>query len=299
MITRFQGSAGRPALLMALRSQYIVRDDAAIAAALADRVSLAQHAPGAALISQDAADNDLYFILSGRVVVEVHGSTIGFRAAGTHVGEMATIDPSARRSATVVAVEPTVTAQIKEQDFCEIADRHPKMWRYVAMELGNRLRLRNQFIRQPNVMPQVFLGSSRESLPVVNALVPQLDPSRVFPMPWTGDIFWPSHATIEDLESIVPKLDFAVLVFGPDDTIISRQVSSEGPRDNVLVEFGMFVGALGRDRTYFLKPRGVGVKVPSDLFGLTPLEYDVSGSTYDVRAAASEIMRCVGRYGAR
>ena len=33
------------------------------------------------------------------------------------------------------------------------------------------------------------------------------------------------------------------------------------------------MGALGRDRTFIVKPRGIDIKLPSDLLGITPLEY--------------------------
>jgi len=301
MLNRFTGLSGKPILLLALQSQSVVRGDTDIATALANKISLLEHPAGSTIVTEGSADNELHFILSGRVVVRVKSRDIAFRGAGTHFGEMALIDPSARRSASVIAVEPTITARISERDFCDIADKHPKTWRYLAAELGNRLRQRNQYVSGPNVVPVVFLGSSRESIPIVNALIAGLDKSRVTPLSWTADLFWPSKAAIEDLETQLPHTDFAILVFGPDDTIVSRQVASEGPRDNVLLEYGMFLGAIGRNRTYFLKPKGINIKVPSDLFGLKPLEYDYDAASGKVNTsdACVEIMRCIERYGVK
>jgi CRP/FNR family cyclic AMP-dependent transcriptional regulator len=301
MINRFAGLSGKPSLLLALQSQSIVRDDRDIATALANKTRLLEHPVGSTIVTEGSADNELYLILSGRVVIRVKSRDIAYRCAGTHFGEMALIDPSAQRSASVVAVEPTITARISEQDFRDIAEKHPKIWRYLATELGNRLRQRNRYVSQPNAVPVVFIGSSKESTPILKTLVAGLDNLHVILLPWTADLFWPSKAAIEDLETLLPNTDFAVLVFGPDDTTFSRHVAAKSPRDNVLLEFGMFLGAIGRTRTYFLKPKGIDIKVPSDLFGLKPLEYDYDAASgkVDISGACVEIMRCIERYGVK
>ncbi len=301
MLNRFQEQGGKGNLILALRMQYIIRDNEDIAKLVADKVNLNEYPAGSIIITQDSSDDNLHLILSGRVSIQVNGRDIASRGPGTHIGEMAMIDPGVRRSATVVAKEPTVTARISNHDFCSIADKYPAMWRFFAMELGNRLRQRNQYVSQPNAIPVLFLGSSKESLPIVNAIIAGLDRSRVIPVPWTQDIFWPSDTAVEDLEAQLPHTDFAVLIFGLDDKIISRDTPFEGPRDNVLVEFGMFLGAIGRKRTYLLKPKGMLIKVPTDLMGLTPIEYeyDATSGKLDVSNTCGEIMRCIEHHGVK
>ena len=51
-------------------------------------------------------------------------------------------------------------------------------------------------------------------------------------------------------------------------------MTSNAPRDNIVFELGLFMGALGRSRTFLVQPRGAGLKVPSDLMGITPLTYE-------------------------
>jgi predicted nucleotide-binding protein len=284
MLDRFQGVNGKRNLILALRLQYLIRDNEDVAKLIAEKVSIHEYPPRSIIITQDSSDDSLHLILSGSVTIQVNGRDIASRGNSTHVGEMAMIDPGARRSATVIAIEPTITACINSNDFFSIADKYPYMWRFLAMELGNRLRQRSQYISQPNNIPVLFLGSSRESLPIVKAIVSGLDTSRVIPTLWTEDVFRPSDIAIEDLEAQLPHTDFALLIFGPDDKIISRDIPFEGPRDNVLFEFGMFLGAIGRKRTYLLKPKGMLVKIPTDLMGLEPIEYeyDVTSRTFDV-----------------
>ena len=49
------------------------------------------------------------------------------------------------------------------------------------------------------------------------------------------------------------------------------------PRDNVIFELGLLMGALGRERVFILKPRNVDIRIPSDLLGVTWLDYKRGG----------------------
>jgi CRP-like cAMP-binding protein len=82
-------------------------------------------------------------ILSGMFSVTVMGRTVASRTAGEHVGEMAVVDPEARRSASVAAVTDSVVARITEPEFSALADRFPRLWRRIALELASRLRDRS------------------------------------------------------------------------------------------------------------------------------------------------------------
>ena len=169
-IERFSGGATAPALLQALSEQHVVHGNAALAAALADVVTLEEYAPGARLIEQGNADNHILFILIGEVVIVINGQEIAYRRAGQQVGEMALLSVGALRSASVIARDTVVTARASETDFTAVAAAYPEMWRRIAAELGDRLRQRTRFIRERNVTPILFVGSSRESLPIVAAL---------------------------------------------------------------------------------------------------------------------------------
>jgi len=143
------------------------------------------------------------------------------------------------------------------------------------MRLAKRLRERSKFVRQPNLFPIIFIGSSTESLKVVKALHTKLSAPSFVIKPWKAfGIFRASETTIESLIKQADASDFAVLVLGPDDLVISRKKKHYGPRDNVLFELGLFMGALGRERTLILSPRWLKIKWPSDLAGVTPLQYD-------------------------
>ena len=150
MIERFEGESGKRLLAEALADQGIVNGNRKIAADLHEVALLRELDSGDGLITQDAEDNDIFFIISGSLTIEANGRPVATRCAGTHVGEMALIDRKARRSATVVAAEKTVVARVSEPDFSRVADDYPDLWRRIAVELCDRLRNRNRMIRRPN-----------------------------------------------------------------------------------------------------------------------------------------------------
>lgn len=186
---------------------------------------------------------------------------------------MALIDPTARRSASVVVVEQTVLAKVSEASFVSLAEQFPQLWRRLALDLAERLRQRGRFVSSPNPQPVLFIGSSVEKLPVAREIQSGLSHDKMVVTVWTDGVFRAPKTSVESLLATVRASDFAVLLVSPDDIVVSRDVESPVPRDNVVFELGLFMGLLGRERTFIVKPRGVDIKMPSDLLGFTPLEY--------------------------
>ena len=139
LLDRFRGPDGKLRLVEVLRTQTLVRDED-LAVELARRVTLKAVPAASVLITQGSADRDLFMILSGKFSVTINGRVVASRGAGEHVGEMALVDPDARRSASVSAVADSVVARITERDFSTLADRFPRLWRRIALELATRLR---------------------------------------------------------------------------------------------------------------------------------------------------------------
>lgn len=298
MLTRFQGSKGQGPLLQAFCDQQLVGGERALAVELVAKAKLVAFKAGDRLMTQGGTDNDIYFLLCGEVQVLVYGTEIGHRRAKVHVGEMALIEPAAVRSATIVATQDTVAAMVSEADFVAIADAHPKMWRALAVEIAERLRQRGRMLRKRNEVPVVFVGSSSEALPVAAQLhAALLRPSAEVRL-WTFGVFKPSNFPIEDLEGEAQQSDFAVLVASADDTVISRRKKKDAPRDNVIFELGLFMGACGRKRTFLVQPVGRELKLPSDLSGVTTIRYDEAKVDW-VQAPAREILEAIAVLGPR
>jgi len=75
---------------------------------------------------------------------------------------------------------------------------------------------------------------------------------------------------------------------------------SATPRDNVVFELGLFMGDVGAERAFVVKPRGVALKIPTDLLGMKSLEYDASDPAELTTALApvcNEIRKCVATLG--
>ncbi len=288
MINRFSGETGRNRLIWALRRQTILHDNENLSNEIADQAKLLQIESGEELIIQGDADNDIFFIFAGRLSIRVNGREVAIRKSGEHVGEMVLIDPSTRRSASVVAIEQTVIAKICETSFRSLAEKYPRIWQLIAVELADRLRQRNRLVAAKNPRPVVFIGSSKESLPIAEAIESNLDGKDIIVQPWTDGVFGASQFILTELEKQVQASDFAVLVLGADDVVESRAEISDAPRDNVIFELGLFMGALSHERTFMVIPHDCDIKIPTDLLGLIPLKYK-SGDSNDLTTLLAPI----------
>jgi len=304
MIERFQDEEGDRRLLAAIADQSSVKGDPHLARHIAHACSVEELGPEAVLIEQAHPDNDVFFILAGSVDVRVNGRWVATRQAKDHVGEMAAIDPSAPRSATVVAgASGVVVARLTESALSQIADAHPQLWRHLAVELSARLRQRGSLVRPANATAKLFVGCSVEGLSVARALQEQLEHDPVHVTLWTDDLFTPGSNTAAKLVQAVDESDFGVFVLGPDDVTTSRDVTTQSPRDNVILELGMFMGLHGPERALFIRPRGLDLKLPTDLLGITALDYDATHAVNDpiaaVASAASKLRRHISDLGPR
>lgn len=125
--------------------------------------------------------------------------------------------------------------------------------------------------------PSVFIGSSTEGHAVAEAIQVNLDRFCEVVI-WSQGVFGLSGGTLETLVETADEFDFAVLVVRADDMVSSRERTQPAPRDNVLFELGLFVGVLGRKRTFVVYDRAADAKLPSDLAGVTIASYQLHSS---------------------
>ena len=121
--------------------------------------------------------------------------------------------------------------------------------------------------------PKVFIGSSTEGLKIAEAVYAYFD-ERIEATHWKDDIFLPGEFPLETLEEQLRQHSFAILVATPDDKLIKRGESFQTMRDNILFEYGLFTGLLGRKRTFLLKPQKGEISIPSDVLGIITATYD-------------------------
>jgi len=113
--------------------------------------------------------------------------------------------------------------------------------------------------------PKVFIGSSKEGLHIAKKLETSLD--GIVECELWLDIFDFGKSNFDNLVDQIAFYDYAILVATGDDTITSRGKAKKGARDNVLFEFGLFTGGLGKTRVFYMLEENT--KIPSDLLGIT------------------------------
>lgn len=291
MIERFTGKNGRYFSIEALKAQTMLLGDDSLAEAVYENADIFGFESGDSVIEEFAPSNEIYFILSGVVSIRVGGREVAARSAGQHFGEMAMLGPGQPRSASAVAKGEMIAARLDAVTFSQIADSCPVLWRNIAKELASRLRERNRYVSTVNPSPVIFVGCSIEALSIGRAIQSALDHDPIIVRVWSDGVFQPSSFPVESLEHQLQAVDFAALVLSPDDTVISRSAESDAPRDNLIFELGLFMGALGRKRTFLVVPRGVDIKIPTDVMGITPIEYEPELDPRDAVAVACNAMR--------
>lgn len=300
MINRFQGERGRALLVEELRKQKIVTGIEGAAEALVGAGALEAVAKDQLLIEQNGSDNDIYLIVAGAFRLVINGKPLPLRRCnGDSIGEMATVSPIQKRSATVVCDEDAVVLKIDERTFSEIANRFPEIWRRIAQEVTKRLEQRNLLIRPPNEKIRVFVISSAEALPIARSIENAFAHDPFATIVWANGVFRVTNYTLESLEDELDRSDFAVAIAHPDDRTEVRDEDWPTPRDNVVFELGFFMGRLGRSRAILMEPRATRLKLPSDLAGITTIRYrfDPTEPAPSMAPACNELREHIMRRG--
>ena len=127
-------------------------------------------------------------------------------------------------------------------------------------------------------MKNIFVASSSEAGDLDTLVRAMLDDFNVRPVGWrelarSGDLF------LDKLTQACTENDAVILIATPDDLVSSRGEEQLSPRDNIILETGMAIGGLGRERVLialFCDDLGVHPKLPSDLEGLKVLLCDAN-----------------------
>jgi isopentenyldiphosphate isomerase len=156
-------------------------------------------------------------------------------------------------------------------------------------------------VRVMKPRPSVFVGSSSEGLDIALNIQVILDEECEVTV-WSQGVFGLSTGTLESLVLALDQFDFAILVLTPDDMTVTRSVERQTARDNVLFELGLFMGALGRLRTFIVYDRTAKLALPSDLAGVCAADY-APHTSGNLRAAlgapTTNILQAIRKLGFR
>lgn len=120
--------------------------------------------------------------------------------------------------------------------------------------------------------PRIFIGSSTEGLKVAERIKKYFSPDYECFI-WNDGIFQCNESFLDTLVKSASLFDFGFMVFSADDESVVRDENFETPRDNILFEYGLFLGRVGLDRAFVIAENTV--KIPTDMLGITQTRYKV------------------------
>ncbi len=150
--------------------------------------------------------------------------------------------------------------------------------------------------------PRLFIGSSSEVLSIAEK-VQELLIQDVEGHLWDQRTFGLGEHTLDSLRREVLLSDFALLIVSPDDQIVKRGKETYTARDNILFELGLFMGALGPRRSFYLvitdkrKHELREVEIPSDLAGISRLQLELTDDNFEwaLRAQCTKLKDAIRR----
>jgi hypothetical protein len=113
--------------------------------------------------------------------------------------------------------------------------------------------------------PRIFIGSSAERMDVlakVEACLKSIGECQRW-----ANAFTPNKSNLDSLIRQTLLADFSVLIAMKDDILIKKGTSKEVARDNMIFEFGLFLGTAGIRKAFLLVEEGIDL--PTDLDGIT------------------------------
>jgi hypothetical protein len=149
--------------------------------------------------------------------------------------------------------------------------------------------------------PRLFVGCSTQGgLDVARRLQEELS-ADVEVVLWSQGVFKPGEGHLEALSKACSDFDFAALVLSPDDLVVGNGATGHlVPRDNVIFELGLFMGRLGRERTFLVMSQDAQQRLPSDLSGVTAAQFNgpyLGATRQDVAVACGPIRDAIKRHG--
>jgi len=102
--------------------------------------------------------DSLHLIMSGRVAVRVttplgDTATLSLLATGDTFGELALLDPDARRTATVVALEPTRTLALRRPILLALRQQHAEIDQVLSAHLAGYVRRLSAMVLEAMYLP--------------------------------------------------------------------------------------------------------------------------------------------------
>lgn len=281
----------------AIGEQEMVVYDRALANALAQAGQQLDTRAGEVIYKEGDAMRGVFFVLRGTISLSQNGNVLQILHDKQEFGIWPLVFPDPTYKVTATSVVPTLLLHVNEQSFTHIVEKYPQVWKNLVRTEARRLMILDRLFLPQNDPIKVFVGSSRESLSYARKLKncfqehARKSTTKIMVEVWT-EIFGNMKYPLETLTERLDDWDFAVLLWAPDDWTESRKRNAPAPRDNVILEAGLSIGRLGRDRTFVLVPRArVELKIPSDVKQISLMEYSDQNMKMVTKRIRNEIER--------
>lgn len=137
-----------------------------------------------------------------------------------------------------------------------------------------------------DLKPKIFIGSSTAGYPIARKVKQHLSSIADCHL-WKDDGMWETNrSTFDNLLRMVSFFDFGVFVATADDLTMGKddKIVIE-PRDNVVLEMALFLGGLGKDKSFLIVENGI--KLPTDFDGIYMPRFD-QGDEISIERACKE-----------
>lgn len=116
---------------------------------------------------------------------------------------------------------------------------------------------------------KIFIGCSTEALDIAYAIQSELisRSKDYLPVIWKQNVIKNGDTTVPALIKEISGCRFAIFIFNKDDKTVSRRKAKATARDNVIFEYGLAVGILGKESCFIFK--AASVELPSDFNGMS------------------------------
>lgn len=236
-----------------------------------NKIKVLKKDKGDIIINEGAISSDVFFIFNGKVDIIVKDKIVAFRKSDEHIGEIVALFNGMKRTATCKVSEKSIIARMPSENFIDLLEENPKVYKEISYVLAKRLEQRNSFIKENlRKIPNLFVASSTEGIKIMNRVIKKFNKNFVNIIRWNFDTFEASETNVKNLEKTINSSDFGLVIFTPDDKSVIRKKKYVVPRDNLIFELGLLFGILKRDRTFYISTDGK-IKFPTDLNGVTHL----------------------------
>ncbi|NBR98453.1 MAG: Crp/Fnr family transcriptional regulator [Betaproteobacteria bacterium] len=132
---------------------------------LAAKMVEVEVAEGDVLLTENQPAEAAYILKQGRLKITNRGEIVGQVDTVACFGEISCLLPDTPVSATVLAAAPSVVYRISRHDMVDAAQRMPKLWRSLFMQISERLkRVNKRLVEVLAHSPQGFLKLDRDAL---------------------------------------------------------------------------------------------------------------------------------------